>query len=528
MLLGTTFRTQLRRAFALCGLLAFMLLAATATARPGGGQGFSGGSSRSGGGGGSSRSGGSSYSGGGYSGGGYSGSSYRSGGSGSTSIGGVIATIIFFAVIAVVVNVAKSKMQGAGWTAGHGGVDAASFYPPPPRPLAPRNTARKDLERLREGDPGFSLVVFDDFVTALYTEILLARGNGHLDKFSAYLSPGASQWLSQRPLDGLTHVLVGALSLHTARGLEQGSQRVTVEIDIESNLAKRDAHSGQEQALYVKERWTLGRAKTAKSRTPDKSRVFTCPNCGAPLTEIFGGQCRHCRQNVASGAFDWVVESIFVETTEARGPMLTGNTAESGNDSPTVFDPNVQSAFAALQQKDPALDWNALTARMNMIFMTFQRAWAGRDLATMRPFLSDALFTTQNFWVSEYLRQGLQNITENAQLHNVELSRVTTDAYFDAVTVRIWASSLDFTVTDQGGKIVSGNRSTPRRYTEYWTFIRSSRAKGPPKTDAACPRCGAPLNVNMGGQCTYCQSKVTTGDFDWVLSRIEQDDVYVG
>jgi len=30
------------------------------------------------------------------------------------------------------------------------------------------------------------------------------------------------------------------------------------------------------------------------------------------------------------------------------------------------------------------------------------------------------------------------------------------------------------------------------------------------------------------GTCTYCQAKVTTGEFDWVLSRIEQDEVYVG
>ena len=32
----------------------------------------------------------------------------------------------------------------------------------------------------------------------------------------------------------------------------------------------------------------------------------------------------------------------------------------------------------------------------------------------------------------------------------------------------------------------------------------------------------------MAGQCGYCSSRVTTGDFDWVLSRIEQDDSYTG
>lgn len=521
----------MRRHFlALVGFLSLLFLVCAVHARPGGGSSFKGGSS-------SSRSGGSSYSGGGgssYSGGGSSysgggGTTYRSTGSGgSMGIGGVITLLVLFAIVAVVVNVAKSKAQGAGWTAGHGPMNAADFFPQPPAVQVPRSSARKDLERLREADPGFSLVVFDDFVNAIYGEILLARGRGELMKFTAYLAPPAYDWLMQRPLDGLTNVLVGALSLHSAKGLEPTSQRVTVEVDFESNLSRRDAQTGQEQALYVRERWTLGRAKTAKSRTPDKARVFTCPNCGSPLSEIFGGKCRHCGQNVASGAFDWVVESIFVEATEPRGPMLTGTTEEVGNDLPTVFDPNVQQAFGALQQKDPALEWNALTGRMNLIFQTFQRAWSGRDLASMRPYLSDALFTTQSFWVSEYLRQGLQNCTENAQIHNVELSRVTTDAYFDAITVRVWASSLEFTLSDRDGKVVAGNRSAPRRYTEYWTFIRSSRAKGPPKTEAACPRCGAPLNVNMGGQCTYCQAKVTTGDFDWVLSRIEQDEVYVG
>ena len=43
-----------------------------------------------------------------------------------------------------------------------------------------------------------------------------------------------------------------------------------------------------------------------------------------------------------------------------------------------------------------------------------------------------------------------------------------------------------------------------------------------------CPNCGAELKVEMSGQCAYCQVKVTTGRFDWVLSKIEQDDSYSG
>jgi hypothetical protein len=32
----------------------------------------------------------------------------------------------------------------------------------------------------------------------------------------------------------------------------------------------------------------------------------------------------------------------------------------------------------------------------------------------------------------------------------------------------------------------------------------------------------------MAGECEHCGAKVTRGEFDWVLSKIEQDDSYMG
>jgi len=32
----------------------------------------------------------------------------------------------------------------------------------------------------------------------------------------------------------------------------------------------------------------------------------------------------------------------------------------------------------------------------------------------------------------------------------------------------------------------------------------------------------------MAGACTYCGAHVTSGEFDWILSKIEQDDSYRG
>ena len=46
--------------------------------------------------------------------------------------------------------------------------------------------------------------------------------------------------------------------------------------------------------------------------------------------------------------------------------------------------------------------------------------------------------------------------------------------------------------------------------------------------DAVCPNCAAELNITMAGECEYCGSKLTSGDFDWVLSEIQQDEEYTG
>ncbi|MEO7035575.1 MAG: hypothetical protein ABI548_16740, partial [Polyangiaceae bacterium] len=90
-----------------------------------------------------------------------------------------------------------------------------------------------------------------------------------------------------------------------------------------------------------------------------------------------------------------------------------------------------------------------------------------------------------------------------------------------------FASGLDYTISDDG-KVLSGNRRRPRTYSEYWTLIRGSSRKGQARQDPNCPHCGAPFKVGMSGQCEYCRVKVTAGEFDWVLSRIEQDESYGG
>jgi hypothetical protein len=294
-----------------------------------------------------------------------------------------------------------------------------------------------------------------------------------------------------------------------------------VSVRFEANYTEGD------RGVYAVERWHLQRSAGARSKPPDRMRVFACPNCAAPLTQVDKGMCAHCNTQVATGAFDWLVTNVTMVSREARGPQLTSDVAERGTNLPDVFDPDLQRGLADLSQRDPSFELGRLSARVGLIFAELQVGWSTRDWTRVRPFVSDMLFQTQLYWIQEYTRQKMKNVTENARITRLGVVKVVSDSWYDAITVRLHARSLDYTITDEG-KVVSGSRKRERPYSEYWTLLRGRSRAAPTVLEKKCPNCAAELKVNMAGACEYCQARVASGDFDWVLSRIEQDEAYQG
>lgn len=500
------------RTLAVLVALGVLLLAAVALARPGGGQSYSGGGS--------------------------SGGSSDDDGGGSSADAGIIIQLVILCfehpfigipllVIVIVIFVVRAQAMGKnqGWQTVANRPAYRPLQPPPQRSQSFAVT-RSMLDRMRATDPEFSVVLFEDFVYMLYGEVHRFRARGNIGTLGAYVTPTALGGLAQDPsLQEVRGVVIGAMRYVSLHGLE-GNRPAQVEIEFESNLG--EVRNGQEQRYYVVERMTLTRAAGAKSRPPSRSRTLDCPNCGAPLQNVRGDQCSYCKQQVGGGRFDWTVTALVRLRTESRGPMLTSDVAEVGNDLPTIVDPQAAPRVDQLRAKDPTFDWNAFQARVGLVFSQLQYAWSTRDWLRARPFVTDNLFQSQMYWIDLYIKERARNVTENARIVRIDLASALGDKYFDAITVRVWATGLDYTMSDDG-RMLSGSRNKERAYSEYWTFVRGSRPTGKPtKTSPECPNCGAPLKVGMTGNCEYCKVKVTSGEFDWVLSRIEQDESYAG
>jgi hypothetical protein len=269
-------------------------------------------------------------------------------------------------------------------------------------------------------------------------------------------------------------------------------------------------------ALILKhERWTFARSAAARTPVAGGVTASRCPACGAELQLSLDGTCAHCRASVTNGTVDWVVADI--QNAEFVG--------YSGDASFAAAAPTIADGVVTLRAADPGFVLEAFQARVKTAFLTLQEAWCQQHLDAGRAFLSPGAYFTWRAQLETLATEGRRNVMENIEVRSVEPVQIVHGRVFDDLTVRISASAVDYDV-DKDGKVVFGDR-TSRPFTEDWTFQRSvgvATLAKPGTLENTCPSCGAPVSLNQVGECRFCKAAVTSGKFDWVVSRIEQDD----
>ncbi|MEP6783359.1 MAG: TIM44-like domain-containing protein, partial [Acidobacteriota bacterium] len=433
------------------------------------------------------------------------------------------------AVLVIVLLFGAGLSRGGGdWESVSKSMHAETATAAPARPALGQITAR---------DPDFSPVLFEDFVFRLYAAAQTSRGvAGKLDELGPYLSAAARRALAEReptnqPVTGVVIGKMAVTRVHVPSAEEAGGDFkafVKVGIQFEANYT---VGSGAGSRQFVIEDWLLRREAGVRSKPPDPARRFACPNCGAPWhgdTAAGTQKCASCGSVVDNGRFDWQVEEIKARRESATIPGLDADVPEQGTSLPTVVDQGFAETWNALMQADPAVTAATIAARLEYVYRLLNDAWSKNDLTSARPVLSDGLADYLQYWINAYDSSKLRNALEDMRLTRHELVKLSRDRFYDALTIRIWATGKDYVVrTDRSdGAIVRGSKDTDRDYSEYWTLIRSSARRGAPRVDAECGSCGAALTVNMAGECEHCGSHVTAGEFDWVLSKIEQDEAY--
>jgi predicted lipid-binding transport protein (Tim44 family) len=385
---------------------------------------------------------------------------------------------------------------------------------------------RAATDEIRARDPGFELEVFLQRAEMIF--FLVKRGIQRND--AAAIRP----YLGDRVFAAVSSGIARARSLHQHALLESLNVRAVhvdsaacdesgPRIDIHFDLVYRARMLGESDQVLSDEgsdqrhgeRWTFTRS--AAARTPENGGVTAsrCPACGAELRLNLDGTCAHCRASVTNGSLDWVVSDV-------QGAPFIGYAPGS---SLAVAAATLDEGVANLRATDPGFSLDAFQARVNTAFLALQDAWCRQNLDVGRAFLSPGAYFTWSAQLETMAAEGRRNVMENLSVQRIDPVQIVHGRVFDDLTVRVSASAADFEV-DKDNRIVFGDR-TVRSFREDWTFQRSvgvATTEKPGTLENTCPSCGAPIALNQIGECRYCRAAVTSGKFDWVVSRIEQDE----
>ncbi len=464
-------------------VFAFLLQAANAFARPGGGGSYSGGGVGGGRGGGG-------LGGGGFSGGFGGGSGLH----GSSSVGGSGSGVVILLIVGLIVFVAIMQ-QRQRLAAGRGALEGG-------RP--PRDVARPvSLDVLRARDPGLTEESIVDHVRQMADILRQAWCAGDMRPARPFVSDGVLSRFqvqlalmrqeNRRNVMGDASVLSATVeAVESAEPLDVVHVRLTAQArDTEVPVAATDddvrralSHAPIEPYTEI---WSLVRRTGVQSKAAGFPVGRACPSCGAPLDGGETIKCRYCGTLACSGEHDWVLAEItqLVEW-RPRVPRDVG--------------------IEALRRRDPGLAREVLEDRASYIFWKWVQAGRAGEVSALRKCASPPLLASPALHL-QYSRGASDVAVGGADLVGCEPGGADG---FDRVYVEVlWSARFG----------PRASEPTPCR-----VVMRLARRSGTVSqvsmTALVCLACGAPLTGSDTTRCDHCGVELSAGDQSWVLDAV--------
>ncbi len=390
------------------------------------------------------------------------------------------------------------------------------------------NTNQQALSKFKEIDPNFSEVLFIDFASSVFTKYHSWQGKKEFKNLTPYLSLDLIQKykkniVAERKVEEL---VIGSCSIVN---FYPTSNSIVVEFDANYTLVTKDKRT----RYGITERWKFKRNLGVLSHEPEKMQELSCPQCGVSVGFSESGNCESCGTFIKNGLMQWYVESRYdtdYQVFEKRSLSYYAN--EKDTYTPTLFNPNNEQYLQKFADNHNVELKKWLSKFESEVvreyFIKIYDAWTAKNLGNIRHLLTDRLFYSYMFWIEMYNNAGLTNKLDKISINDVKLTKIDTDKFYESITVRIFADCKDY-VINEDGLVYGGSAKKSRKFSEYWTFIRRTGIEKDIYDYGTCPNCGAPADkMGQTGICEYCSTKISNGDFSWVLAIVTQDEVYKG
>jgi predicted lipid-binding transport protein (Tim44 family) len=143
----------------------------------------------------------------------------------------------------------------------------------------------------------------------------------------------------------------------------------------------------------------------------------------------------------------------------------------------------VETGLAHIQSMDQTFDPTAFKDWVQDVFFKIQAAWGNQDLGPVLSLLTREMQEIFSKDLEGQKEANRVNRLENIAVRSVEITEAWQEEGNDFITVLFYANLVDYTLDKTSGALLSGSKTDPVKFREFWTFLRPV-GKGPWKLSA--------------------------------------------
>ena len=132
---------------------------------------------------------------------------------------------------------------------------------------------------------------------------------------------------------------------------------------------------------------------------------------------------------------------------------------------------DAETGIRHIRQLDSSFDETKFSDLSMDNFFKIQGAWINRDMSGVKNILTEEMFGILMRDADKLKTEKKINKLDNIAVRSVEISEAWQEGGMDFITVRFLASLLDY-IESENGELLSGSKTEPVKFEEYWTFTR--------------------------------------------------------
>ena len=173
---------------------------------------------------------------------------------------------------------------------------------------------------------------------------------------------------------------------------------------------------------------------------------------------------------------------------------------------------------------DPNFDEVQFREKLANWYVQLQNAWQKKDISSLRPYLTDAFYAQMETQLQSHIEAHRTNIIDRIAVLSVQLKGYKQESGEDKIIAYLNTRIIDYTIDDNTGHVLYGNKNVEKFMTYEWLLTRTSgqlTGEQEAMQSVVCPHCGATLNINKTAKCDYCGSIITVEEHGFVISSIK-------